>query len=209
MDEPDGVIEARFLARRQLAPTLAVAAIAVASACLWYVDQADWWLLLLVTEFGALAVLGVVVSVRSRRSGWVLRLDRHGVTVRGADPVAWTDLTQVVSGPVRPFPAFTTGRWMEVVAFMPRAGVELPGPPHYRGTPQRWGAWLRRRFYGTNLTVLPQALSVSAEEMLDAARSWGGLEVRRARRWGWFGLLLFLLACTLLGGVLGLLFSVF
>lgn len=174
-------IEARYLVRRQLVPTVFLACLTIWFAVLWLLDHSGLWLLLGVIEFAGFTVLGVVVIARMRRSSWVLRLDETGVTVRGAEPVPWSDLTQVVLGPVRPFPAFTTTRWTQILAFIPRDGVELPGPPHFRGRPQRWGASIRRRFYGTNLTMLPHAMSVSAEQLVDASRHWGGLEVRRSR----------------------------
>lgn len=210
MDKVDRVIEARFLARRQLVPLLVLVGFAAYTAVLWSFDRSSWWLLLLaVVELGVVVPLGVYVAVRSQRSGWVLRLDQHGVTVRGAEPVPWTDLTGIALGPLKPFPAFTVTRWTECLAFVPRAGVELPGPPHHRGRPQVWGSGFRRRFYGTNLIILPHAMSVSAEEVIGASRHWGELEVRRARHRRWLGPLLFLLACVLLGGIVALVISLF
>lgn len=181
-ESPGEWIEARYLVRRQLVPTIMLAGFAAYFVVLWSLDHSSLWLLLGVLEFAAFAVLGVTVVVRMRRSGWVLRLDPTGVTVRGAEQVPWSDLRQVVLGPLKPFPSFTTTRWTQVLAFVPRDGVELPGPPHFRGRPQRWGASIRRRFYGTNLTMLPHAMSVTADELVDAAREWGGLDVRRSRR---------------------------
>lgn len=209
-ETPSESIEARYLARRQLFPTIMLAGFAVCFAVLWLRDHSGIWLLLGVVEFSAFTVLGVVVVVRVRGSGWVLRLDEAGVTVRGAEPVPWSDLTQVVLGPLKPFPAFTTTKRSQVLAFIPRAGVELPGPPHFSGRPQRWGASIRRRFYGTNLTVLPYALSVPADELIDASRTWGGLDVRRSRELRpLVAVLLWVAAAAVLGALVGTLLFLF
>lgn len=202
MDEHGRSIEARYLARRQAAPALFMGALAAVCGLLLYADPSSWWLRLAVIEFAVATCFLVLVTARVRRSGWVLRLDEGGVTVRGAEPVPWSDLTHVTLGPIAPWPAVTTTRWTRILALVPRPGVELPGPPHHRGRPQEWGRSIRRRFYRTNLTMLPHALSVPTEELLDACRDWGGLEVRRARQpRPWLAVLLLALFCVAVGAL--------
>lgn len=175
-------------ARGQVCPVVGIGLFLLAALVLWRLDLLPGWLALVSgVEFGAIVVLGTVVALRSRRWGWVLRLDEDGVTVRDHERVPWSDLSGVTVTSMRPRwlfdPPWLVRRWRRpdrypVVALLPRSGVELPAPrlPGGPGPRDRLAA-LRRRRYGTSLVLLPHATDVSVDQLLVASCTWGHLPV--------------------------------
>ena len=186
--QPAAALVVSPAARGQVRPVVIVGLFLLAYPVAWSVGLIPGWLALTgTTVFGAVGAFGTVVALRSRRWGWVLRLDRDGVTVRGHDPVPWSGLSGVLVTSMRP-------RWLSsppwdlwrrrrpdpypVVALLPRRGVEvpplrLPGGP---GPRDRLGR-LRQRRYGTRLLLMPHATDTSVGQVLAAARTWGDLPV--------------------------------
>lgn len=182
-------LDVAYLARPQLRPLLLLAGFPVLFAGAGLAGFIPSWLAGVgMAVMAVIIVIGLVTALRSHRSAPVLRLDEEGVTVAGAPLVPWSDLRAVRISPMQPAWLVGSARYA-ALALLPRDGVELPGPPHHRGRPQQWGRRQRLRLYGTNLIMLPGAMSASAEDIASAAEHWGGLPVERVphravRTWG-------------------------
>lgn len=149
-------------------------------------------LVLIGAVFAVVRTFGLVTALRSRGWGWVLRLDADGVTVRDRPTVAWRDVAEVVVTPMQPVWFFwpqllrlSRGgrlRW-PVVTIVPRPGVEMAALPLPGGPvrPDRSSA-ARQRTYGSQLVLMPHAMSASAEEILTAAQRRGHVAVAQRRR---------------------------
>ena len=177
-----------YSARTQVAPLVGLGAFFLAGLLAWVLHVVPGWIAGADTLlFGGILVYGLVTLRRMRPDVPVVRLDQEGLTVASTPTVPWSDLREVVVGPMRPAWLVGSGRvW--VVSFVPREGVELPGPPQPGGRPQGWGRRFRERFYGTNLLLLSSAMTVESSEIAQAAHELGDLPVRhvpfrRNRRW--------------------------
>ncbi|SDD85528.1 hypothetical protein SAMN04489747_1903 [Auraticoccus monumenti] len=172
-------LEVSYLARPQLRPLLVLAGFLVLYPVGGLAGIIPFWLACVgIAVMAVIIVIGLVAALRSHGSAPVLCLDPAGVTVAGAPLVPWSDLRGVRMGPMQPSWLVGSTRYV-TLALLPRDGVELPGPPHYRGRPQQWGRWQRLRLHGTNLILLPAAMSASAEDIVRAAERWGGLPVEQ------------------------------
>lgn len=192
------LLEIRLSARDQLRLVGLLLLFLLAYIASWAGDVIPPWLALAgVLTFGSISAFGLVTACRSRGWGWIMRLDAHGVTVRGCDAVPWSDLAEVVVTGMQPSWLFTRGRRQyPVVAFVPRPGIRLPAPrlPGGPGPKDRLGA-ARERMYGTRLVLMPHAMTASVDQIVTAARDWGHLPVgtrlparrRRQRRTGVVG----------------------
>ena len=186
--QPAGALVVSLSARGQVRPVVSIALFLLCYPVLWRLGLIPGWLALAgILVFGAMGVFGGVVALRSRRWGWVLRLDEGGVTVRDHERVPWSDLSGVTVTSLRPRwlsdPPWFVRRWRRpdpypVVALLPRPGVDLPAPrlPGGPGPRDRLGT-LRRRRYGTSLLLMPHATDASVDQLLDAAHTWGELPV--------------------------------
>ncbi|WP_091178176.1 hypothetical protein [Microlunatus flavus] len=180
-------LEVRWSRSKQVGPLVLLGVFFLAVLLAWVFHVVPGWLGALDTVlFGGVVVYGLVSLRRIRPDVAVARLDEEGVTVPGARTVPWSDLRQVVVGPMRPA-WFLGSRRLQVVSFLPHAGADLPGPPG-PVNPQRWGRGFRERLYGTNLLLLSSATSVDGREIAQAAHELGGLPVRHVpfhpvRRW--------------------------
>lgn len=182
------LLEVRLSARGQLRPVGLLLLFLLAYVALWVSHVIPPWMALAgVLVFGSISAFGLVTACRSRGWGWIVRLDAHGVTVRGGDAVPWHDLAEVVVTGMQPSWLFILGRrHYPVVAFVSRPGVQLPAPrlPGGSGPRDRLGA-ARERMYGTRLVLMPHAMTASVDQIVTAARDWGHLPVatrRTARR---------------------------
>lgn len=197
-------LEVGYSARKQRGPLLLLGVIFLGVLLAWVFDVVPGWLGVVDTVlFGGVVVYGLVSLRRLRPDVTVVRLDAEGLTVVGARTVPWSDLSGVVVGPMRPV-WLVASRLTQVVAFLPRDGVDLPGPPRPGRRPQAWGRAFRERLYGTNLLLVSSATTVRGREIADAAHELGGLPVdhvphRGVRRW-----IAVLVAGLLLGLVIGL-----
>ncbi|WP_406512531.1 hypothetical protein OG851_23050 [Streptomyces sp. NBC_00161] len=103
----------------------------------------------------------LVVHVRLRARGPLVRLDAYGVTVAVGPATPWSDLSGV-------------RRVKGVVVLVPRPGVELPvvpdGVPFSR--PARRAAAYTRR-YGSPLVLMPQTLDATGPQILAAVQRFG------------------------------------
>lgn len=164
----------------QLRPVGVLALVLVAYPVLWAVGVIPGWLAVAgVLVFGAIITFGLVTAVRSRRRGWVLRLEPSGITVRDRGRVPWSVLDEVLVTGLQPSWFFLLGRGRyPVLAFIPRPGVQLPALqlPGGPGQSDRLGA-VRERLYGTRLVLMPHAMSASVNEVVTAARDWGQVPV--------------------------------
>ena len=154
--------------KKQLWSQIALALFAGVYAVGWATGFLEVWIAVpgLVVFGGALAYGGVVIW-RMRSQDWVLRLDRNGVTVRDHGLVPWSDIAEVRVTGLQPSWYFVFfRRWTAVVSFIGREGVDLPAPP-FPGRPRhRWLRAMGRRLYGTDLMVMPSAMTVSLSELL-------------------------------------------
>lgn len=114
--------------------------------------------------------VAIVVGLRGRALGCLLRLDEEGVTVKGEPTVPWTDLSAVHWGK----PPKGSGKRHGALAplvFVPRPGVVLapvPGPllrSHYES---RTARNLKR--YGSPLVFAPAQLRTTGPEVLAAVQ---------------------------------------
>ena len=197
-------LEIGYSAKKQVTAVIGLAAFFCAAVLAWVFHVVPGWLGALDTVlFGGVVVVGLVSFRRFRPEVPVTRLDEDGVTVAGAPVVPWSDLREVVVGPMRPA-WFLGSRRLQVVSFLPRAGVSLPGPPQPGSKPQAWGRRFRERLYGTNLLLLSSSTSVDGRRIADAAHELGGLPVRHvphrsAQRW-----IAMLVGAVVLGLAIGL-----
>ena len=126
-----------------------------------------------IVVLGSGVSLGVWSWWRSRHAGWVLRLDRGGVTVRDRPCTPWTDIAQVRVSQLKPSWLFWAGRRrLPVVAFIPRPGVELPwvrspGQPSFR-----WQRATSQKLYGTPLAILASVTTAGVAEILTSVRAF-------------------------------------
>lgn len=189
----------RFRGRTQVRALVELSVFGVLAVVGWATGTLPTWLGAAVTVlFGALVVVGLVGLRRTGTGRLAARLDVDGITVVGARTVPWTDLTAVVVGPQRP--RWLVGaRRLAIVSFLPRPGIELPGPPQPSGRPLGWAMGLRERFYGTNLLLAKSALVADPDEIADAAHDIGGLPVRHERFRGFRDWGIALLAAVVLG----------
>jgi hypothetical protein len=175
----DGSLEIR-LARIPLRPW---AAVGVPFLCLAVDGLLDRSVLLLVFLCGGLAlglVVQLVFSWSRNREGPVMVLDREGLRVRGHPGVAWSEVDKVVVGDFRVRRTvnwLTTLQYGPVVAFVPKAGAEMPPPPG--GLKRGSSSWesVRQARHGTNLTVVPSLFTVSARQLVHAAHRLGSVPI--------------------------------
>lgn len=174
-------------ARGQAPTLLGIAAFFSAYVVLGALHLYPPWLTWLgIVVFGSALLLGLTVLARSTRADvpWMLRLHADGVTVAGHEVTPWTDLTMVRTTGLRPRALFVVSLGYRVVAFVPRAGVQLPLLPRPHGPLLRRadGATARRarRWYGSRLLLLPYAYDVSVTDIEDAVRRFSDVPVVRA-----------------------------
>ncbi len=132
------------------------------------------WLGIPATVFFSVALLlAVVFAVDVARSGPrsepLLRIGPAGVTVPGAPPVPWSDITSI---------RITRGGWpstIRAVAFIPRPGRQVPAvrASGLRKGPVGRGPHAAAAKYGSALVVLPHLMTATASQTVDAARRWG------------------------------------
>ena len=177
-----------YSAHKQVAPLVGLGAFFLAVLLAWVLHVVPGWVAGADTVlFGGILAYGLVTLRRMRPDVPVVRIDGEGLTVASAPTVPWSDLREVVVGPMRPAWLVGSPR-VRVVSFVPREGVDLPGPPQPGGQPQAWGRGFRERIYGTNLLLLSSATTVDDREIAQAAHELGDLPVRhvpfrRGRRW--------------------------
>lgn len=126
----------------------------------------------------------IIRNLRKNGAGPVMILDLAGVTV-GSDPlVRWSDVDRISVGPLAAGFLPASLMWGSVVAFVPKPGVAMPPPPGGRRvSAETQAAWQQARLqrYGTNLTVVTTLMSVSTDELVDAAERLGQVTVTRRR----------------------------
>jgi hypothetical protein len=121
------------------------------------------------------AVFLAVVAARTNADEWRVRLQVTGVTVRGHEPVPWSDLAEVRLSPASRKSA------LRVVAFIPRPGVVLPTVPtaSFVARPQSRASALTKRF-GSPLVVNPLRMGMSADRIAAAVQQLSGLPINPA-----------------------------
>lgn len=144
-----------------------------------------WGSIVLAVFLVGLFTFQIVRNVQKNRAGPVMVLDSAGVTVGSNPLVGWAEVDRVTVGPLAAGFLPASLMWGAVVAFIPKPGVEMPPPPGGRRvSAEKQAAWrqVRLQRYGTNLTVVPTLMSVTADELVGAAEQWGHLPVMRLRR---------------------------
>lgn len=141
-----------------------------------------WLMLTGILVFGFFITYGVLTTLRTSRAPWELSLDPSGVTVYGNDTVPWSDLVEVRVSGMKPRWMFWLGLGYKVVAFVPRAGIELPGLPStsHRGRLKAYSHRKSIQHYGSPLLVMPYATSATVTDILAGVRSWSDVPVRGA-----------------------------
>jgi hypothetical protein len=173
-------LEIDYVARRQVPSLVGLSVFLLLCIAAWVTDVLPGWLAAALTVVLGVVVLYGLLLVRCLASGVrVARLDGAGISVVGAEPVPWSDVREVVLGPVRP--AWLLGGSLRTAAFLPQPGVALPGPPGIDGRQSERGRAARQRLYGTNLMLQTSLMSVDAEQLAVAAQELGGVPVRRVR----------------------------
>lgn len=203
MDPSLPAIDVEYSSRRQL-PYLGLIVVLIAAlVAAWEFGVLPLWI---VVGIGAVVfvilVIGAVEAAQSARSSVVLTLNQQGLTVCGDAFVPWSDLREVVIGPLRPAWLFSSG-FVKVIAFMPRAGLSLPDPPSARGTAYTYGWKARVRRYGTNLVISGVALTPTINEVASAAAMLGQVPVRQVEAKIWRGWLVILAVAVVVGMVAG------
>lgn len=165
--------------RRQL-PTLGIiAAFLCAYMLLGSFGVISPWLMWAgVAIFGAVLLIGLYGVVRGRNASWELRLDRHGVTVRGDATRPWSDIAEVRVTGLRPGWLFIVSLGYRVVAFIGQSGLEMPTLPSAEFFGRVGGsARLRERWYGSQLLLMPSVFGASTEVIVDAVRRFSDVPV--------------------------------
>ena len=132
------------------------------------------WFRVAATAFFCVGLLFVVVIVvdvarSGPRSKPLLSMGPAGVTVPGSATVPWSDIAA--------FRITRSGRSdaTRAVAFIPRPGRRVPSvrASGLRRGPVGRGADAVAARYGSALVVLPDLMTATATETVDAARRWG------------------------------------
>jgi hypothetical protein len=155
----------RYLAALILVFLVYVALAVLASGALGLIGVAG------AVVFGVALLSGGVGSVRQfRRSPVAATLNEFGVTVDRHDPAAWESLREVRLGLFKPRLLFVL-RPLHYIAFVPKQAAGVPRPsPRER---------LAMRMYGTNLLLMTQTVTPSADEILAAVERLSDVPVRR------------------------------
>lgn len=184
----EDAIKVTFPARKQIPSIALLGLFGIAFVVLGIVKFYPAWLAIVGgVEFLVFVAIGVVGVIRGASLPPALHLDPAGVSLRGGARVPWSQLQEIRILPMKPA-WFVGSRRTMILAFIPRPGVLLPSPPAQRGRLQDGRRRLTRRVYGTTWTVPASLMSVSADQVVEAAARWGGLAVHReqlhpVRRW--------------------------
>jgi hypothetical protein len=121
--------------------------------------------------FGVVVLPSGGVSARQiRRTPVAAVLDEYGVTFRQHDPAAWEVFREVRFGRVKPRLLFAW-RPLHYIAFVPQRPADLPP-----ATPRER---LAMRMYGTNLLLMTETVTPSADDILAAVERLSDVPIRR------------------------------
>lgn len=172
-ESPEGLVVRRSRGDRPV--TAAVVALTSVAGLLdaAAADIPGSWRIVATAVFSVGLLLAVVVVVDVARSGSrstpLLSIGPAGVTVPDADTVLWSDIASM---------RITRGGRSDAiraVAFIPRPGRQMPA---VRASGLRKGPVGRSpgavaARYGSALVVLPDLMTATATQTVDAARRWG------------------------------------
>lgn len=196
-------LDVEYSVRRQLPFLGFFVLLLLALGALWKAEILPGWLATATgSVLAVVLVVGGVEAALSARSGVVLTIDQHGLIVRQSHRIPWSDLKEVVIGPLQPAWLFGS-RFVQVVAFVPQPGVDLPDPPSASGNAYTFGRRARLRRYGTNLVINATATNARPEEFAGAAEASGNVPVQRVKGRGQRGWLAIVGVAMVIGLVAG------
>jgi hypothetical protein len=123
-----------------------------------------------VVVFGLALVAGVAGARKMRRTPVAATLTESGVTVGDHAPVSWGSIREVRLAPVKPQLLFLV-RPLHYLAFVPERVSDLPRP--------KLRERLAIKIYGTNLLLMTQTVTPSADAILAAVQQLSDVPVRR------------------------------
>ena len=119
---------------------------------------------------GLLLVAGVTEARKMRRTPVAATLTEFGVTVGDHAAVGWESIREVRLAPVKP-ELFFVLRPLYNIAFVPERTSDLPYP--------KLRERLAIKIYGTNLLLMAQTVTPSADAILAAVQQLSDVPVRR------------------------------